>query len=497
MKSIFRSTAILSGGSIVTIGVGLVSAKVMASILQPAGYGYYGLLQSFVGLTGLVAGLGMSTGLVRLGAAPVASNDQAAIAGLRRGAWLLFGGMGAITATLLVIFRRPLGLWVLGFADDGETLALMALPILLTVAASIQSGTLNAYHRVKALANVAVVSAVFGGGSAIACVLLWHARGIVPAVISASVVSLAVSSFFIVREVGPIPSAGHRQSRWNGAWSLFRFGGPYTASMLVGSGVQLAMPILVLHLLNTESVGYYRAAAAISVNYLGFLITAMGQDYYPRVSAVRDEPESLVPLMNEQHRLVMLLAVPMILGTLALVPYLVPLVYSSKFAPAVAILEWQLIGDIFKFSSWTMSFVVLARCSSFTYFLIEGIGGVIALATAIPAVRWLGLPGLGISFLATYVLYYFVVWIVVRGQIPLRWTANNKRMLLIAVAAAIIVRLLPATRLEYLRTPLALIFAAVAGISSVVTIYREFVGPNRRMESRLLNSQPEEVLTSR
>lgn len=497
MKSIFRSTAILSGGSVVTICVGLISAKVMASILQPAGYGYYGLLQSFVGLASLVAGLGMSTGLVRLGAASVANNDQGAIANLRRGSWLLFGSMGAITLVLLAIFHRPLSRWALGSSDYAATLAMMGVPILLTAAASIQLGTLNTYHRVKALAELAVLSSILGGGSSIGCVLLWHARGIVPAVISTTVVGFAVSSFFVLREVGPIGSAGEPQSRWRGAWSLMQFGGPYTASMVVGSGVQLAMPILVLHLLNTESVGYYRAAAAISINYLGFLITAMGQDYYPRVSAARDQPEALVGLMNEQHRLVMLLAVPMILGTLALVPYLVPIVYSSKFAPAVAILEWQLIGDIFKFSSWTMSFVVLARCSSFTYFLIEGIGGIIALATAIPAVRWFGLPGLGISFLSTYVLYYLVVWVVVRGQIPLRWTANNKQMLWVALSAALVVRLLPATSLGLLRTPVALIFAAVAGIASLLTIYREFIGTTPRPEPALLNSQAEQALTSR
>ena len=64
----------------------------------------------------------------------------------------------------------------------------------------------------------------------------------------------------------------------------------------------------------------------------------------------------------------MLLAVPMILGTLAVVPYLVPLVYTLKFRPTVEILEWQLIGDIFKFASWTMSFAILARTLAQCFF---------------------------------------------------------------------------------------------------------------------------------
>src|SRR5205085_11145318 len=111
--------------------------------------------------------------------------------------------------------------------------------------------------------------------------------------------------------------------------TLFRslhFGVPFTGSMLVGAGVQMLMPVLVLHALSRADVGFYRAAAAVAVNYLSFLLTAMGQDFYPRVSAASDRPAALTQLVNEQQRLVLLLAGPIIVGMLALVPYLVPLI---------------------------------------------------------------------------------------------------------------------------------------------------------------------------
>jgi PST family polysaccharide transporter len=171
----------------------------------------------------------------------------------------------------------------------------------------------------------------------------------------------------------------------------------------------------------------------------------------------------------------MLVAVPMILGSLALVPYLVPLVYSRKFNPAVEILEWQLIGDLFKFSSWTMSFALLARCGSSVYFLTESVGGVAALATTWLAVRWFGLTGLGISFVATYIIYYSVVWVIIRREIPLSLTAWNKRMMLAGVAAALIVRILPSTRFAGFRTPVALTLAMAFGIPSLFIIWREFM----------------------
>jgi len=205
MKSIFKATAILSSSSIATIFVGLVSAKVMASVLQPTGYGYYGLLQSFVSLTSLIAGMGISTGLVRMGAGTVTRGDEATISNLRRGSWLLFWGLGALALAPLALFRRTLSRWALGAPDHPVVILLMGIALLFTVAGQIQSGTLNAYHRVAALAKSGVAGTVLGAGISITCVLIWRLQGIVPAVIGGALIGWVVASYFRRREVGRVP----------------------------------------------------------------------------------------------------------------------------------------------------------------------------------------------------------------------------------------------------------------------------------------------------
>ena len=471
MRSIFRATAILSGGSVVSILFGLVSAKVTAVILEPAGFGFYALLQSFLGLAGLVTGMGIATGLVRNGAAAVARDDQLTIASLRRASWVLSYGLGALALLVFALFRGTISRLVLGTSKHAPTILLMGIALVFLIAGGIQSGTLNAYHRVEALAKCNVASPALSATWCITSFLIWGGRGIVPAVIGASIVSWMVSRYFFRREVGPLRVQPTSRDVQRKAWSLLRFGGPYTASMLVGAGVQQALPMIVLHLLGKESVGYYKAATAISLSYLGFLTAAMALDYYPRVSAVKDQPRALVGLINEQHRLVMILAVPMILGTLALLPYAVPIVYSRKFVPTVVILEWQLMGDLFKFSSWTMSFAILARCRSSVFFLTESMGGLANIVTLWLAVRWFGLAGLGISFLVSYIIYYAVVWVIIRREIHLVWTAGNKMMMLASVAAALLVRALPSTSLANLRSPTALLLALLAGAWSLHTVW--------------------------
>lgn len=476
MKSILKATAVLSSASAVSILMGLVSAKVSALVLGPGGMAYLGLLQSLLGLSALFAGMGVATGLVRAGARALAEKDVQQEAALRGGAWLLCWTLGGLAVFLMILLRAPLSRMMLGDAQHGGAVIFVAAALLFTLAAGIQISTLNAHHRVSELARAGMLTSVLGVGSSVLIIWRWRTQGIVWAVLTITAFSWVIS-FYYARRRAPAPGIHvNLRERWTAARALLRFGGPFTASQLVGSGVQLVLPVIVLHVLSTNDVGFYRAAAAISVSYLGFIIAAMAQDYYPRLSAAADQPASLCRLINDQYRLVLLLAGPVILAMLALVPYLVPLFYTRQFTPTVALLEWQLIGDIFKFAAWTMAFVILVRSGSLTFFFIELVGGVSMLGFSWLGMRWLGLEGLGLGFLLCTGVYYLLCWIILRRTLGLRWTRQNVLLFLTITAAALVVRALPYLGLERARTPVALALAALIGLGSLYVIWGEVGG---------------------
>jgi PST family polysaccharide transporter len=473
MISILRSTAILGSSAIIAILAGLASSKVCALLLGPGGFGLMGLLQSLLAFSVMIAGMGVGVGLVRSGAESLAREDLARLAAARRAAGLLVMGLGAAALLLLVALRVPVSRLVLGGPDYRWPVILIGVAVLFSLASGIQTSTINAYHRVGTLARIGILNSILVASVSILFVWLWREQGIAPAILFGAIIGFIVSRVFLVRTVGNVSLRASGPDVMVAARSLLRFGVPYTASMIVGAGVQLLMPVLVLRGLGLESVGFYQAATLVSVGYLAFLTTAMAQDYYPRLSASGDDPAILTDLVNQQHRLVMLVAVPIILAVLGLAPYLTILIYSSKFSPASEVLEWQLIGDLFKFSSFTMSFLVLARSSSMIFFFLELIGGLTAATTSWFGMQRFGLAGLGISFLVTNIVYYLVVWIIVRRQIRLVWTRENKMMMLAAISAALVIRLLPFAGFESLRLPMALSFAFLAGSGSLWIIWRE------------------------
>lgn len=476
MKSILKATAVLSSASFISVLMGLILAKVSATLLGPQGVGLMGLLQSLAGLAALVAGMGVGAGLVRAGAKALAQEDEGQMSALGGGAWLLWWTLGGLAALLLVLLRAPLSRLMLGGEEHSGAVVLMAPTLLLMLATLVQTSILNAHRRIGDLARVAVKSSVAGGLLTVFFIWRWRAGGIAPAILAASVAGWAVSYYYLrrLRRAGETPRAVvARRDVFGAARELLRFGAPYTASMVVGGGVQLILPALVLHRLGHDGVGFYRAATTISVTYLGFLINAMAQDYYPRISAASDDEAGLTRLINDQLRLVLLISGPIIVGMLALVPYIVPLVYSAQFAPTSDLLEWQLIGDIFKFAAWTMSFVILARSGSKTFFLTELFGGSCLLLMSWFGMRWFGLSGLGVAFILTCAFYLVLCWRLTRGSLGLRWTTENKLLFLTFVLAAMFIRAMPHVGLHTFRTPVALTLAAVLGLCSLYIIWRE------------------------
>jgi hypothetical protein len=94
----------------------------------------------------------------------------------------------------------------------------------------------------------------------------------------------------------------------------------------------------------------------------------------------------------------------------------------------------------------------------------------------------IGLPGLGLAVLLTYVVYYPLVWLAVRRDLPLRITPSQL-VLIVTTALAFGVQALPAVGLAALRQPLAaalaLVWMGAAGIAARSILRRRNLGAHR------------------
>ncbi len=382
-----------------------------------------GLMQGVVGIGAIVAGMGVGTGVVRMGAQSISRGDSDKTTVLQQASLLITWLAGLAIALAFVLLRSPLSSWIFDSPDHTFSVSLLGVAICLTAVSATHTGILNAHHDVASLTK----SAIFGviGGSVASVLLIWFFRvdGVIWAVLALSVGLYAFTRYYVSRYVTlQLPS---RADLVAAARPLLGFGLPYVGSALMGTGVILALPLLVNQLLDIESVGYYRAALTISVGYLGILTTALAQDYYPRISAVSDDPLQVETLFNQQLRLTLLIGGPIIVCAVATASLIVPLIYTSKFTPTVDLLSWQLIGSLFKFWAWAFSFVILARSSSALYFFVELVVGIALVGGTWYGIERLGLIGAGVGYSVAYAVYAGVVWIGAQrgGRIRVRWSS--------------------------------------------------------------------------
>lgn len=441
-RQILRTSSIIGGASVINILVGLLRMKVAAVLLGPAGVGLIGLLTNLVGTATGVAGLGVGTVGTRQIAEAAGQEDPARIAVVRRALFWLTLALALVGGVVFWLLRDTLATRVLGDASLAGPLGWLSIAVALSVAAASQNALLNGMRRIGDIARLSVWSAVVSTVGAIIA-LWWLGRdGIVVYVLIAPLASFLLGHWYVARLPRPA-GAKASVSALSGQWRMMlKLGFAFMVAGLAGTVGQLAVRTLVQRELGAEALGHFQAAWAISMTYIGFVLGAMGTDYYPRLTAVIQDHVAVNRLVNEQTEVALLLAAPVLLAMLALAPWVIRLLYSAEFVEAVEVLRWQVLGDILKIASWPLGFVLLAAGAGKAYMGSEWLAmGVFVVLTflLLPA---MGIAATGVSFLGMYVIYVGVVWaLAVRGT-GFSWSSDVKRLVLMVLASGMAIHAL-------------------------------------------------------
>jgi PST family polysaccharide transporter len=196
-------------------------------------------------------------------------------------------------------------------------------------------------------------------------------------------------------------------------------------------GVAYVVRLTVLRKVGFEATGLYQSAWTLGGLYVGFILQAMGADFYPRLTAAANDNDECNRLVNEQTEIGILLAGPGVLATLTFAPLVLGIFYSSKFVQAVPILRWLSLGTVLQVITWPIGFIVIAKAKQKLFFLCETAWAGISLILAWACVSTFGLTGAGIAFFGSYVFHGVMMYIVVRRLTGFGWSSENRRILLL------------------------------------------------------------------
>jgi len=460
-SQILKSSSIIGGAQGFNYLIGMVRTKMVAVLLGPSGMGLVSLYITAIGLVDTVSRFGIDSSGVREVAEAHGNGNEEKIARtvktLRRMCWLtgIFGWL--LTAAL----SYPLSVWTFGSGERAWAITILGVTILIGSVSGGQSSIIQGTRRIGDLARINVLGAVAGTLIAIGLYAWLGQGGIVPVIIATATTNLGFSWWF-ARQI-PVEDASltWRETLQNSK-RMILLGMAFMYGIFLAALVGLGIRALIVRELGLDAAGIYQAAWGISGMFSGFILKAMGADFYPRLTVAAHDNEKINTLVNEQTEIGILLALPGLMVTLAFAPWIMQLFYSSKFLEGAQLLPCFVLGVFFQVISWPYGMIQMAKGSKAWMFFCTTEINAVQLVLTIFLLKQYGVMGVAWAF-ALFTLIHGLVTLVAAKKISgFRWSKSSLKLIILSFSIIGCGFLVNTIRNQLISTILGTIIAAVS-----------------------------------
>lgn len=422
-----KATSIFGGEQVFLIIIGIIRSKFIAVLLGPLGMGIAGLLTTTIGFIAALTNFGLSTSSVKDIAAAHSTGDEKRLRTVstvfKRWVWIT-GLLGAIVTAVLSPWLSEL---TFGNRDYTFAFIWISVTLLLNQISSGQGVLLRGMRKIGYMAKSSMIGSVIGLFTTIPLYYLYGVKGIVPAIIISAISSLILTWYF-ARKLNIKPIFVSKEETFAEGKGMLKMGFMISLSSLITIGASYIVRIFISNHGDIAEVGLYTAGFAIINSYVGMIFTAMAADYYPRLSAVSNNNSESKEVINQQAEIAMLIIAPIIIVFLVFINWVVILLYSKLFLPVTDMLYWAALGMLFKAGSWSIGFIFLAKGKNKFFFWNELLANIYLFGLNILGYYYLGLTGLGLSFLVGYLLYFIQVYWVAKLNFEFNFYSGFKKI---------------------------------------------------------------------
>ena len=411
-RGLIRSMMIIGSAQAVNILISIVRMKVLAVLLGPSGVGLLSIYNSLQGMVQQTAGLGMGSSGVR----EIASSrgEEATLSRVRRvlfAAHLLQGGLAMAAVWLL---RVPIATWLFGDTTRVTEVGLIGIAILLALLGTAQTALLQGLRQISDLGRVTVLAAFTGTAAGLLAVWMQGESGLIWFILVQPLATVFVALHYTRRLPKPTVARLSVTETWEIWKPMAKLGAAFMLGGLATTATLLLVRGRISQELGLDAAGHFAAAWGITMTYVGFLLGAMAADYYPRLTEVIHDKVAAVRLMNDQAQLGLAIGGPVLLLLIGLAPWVITLLYSAEFGPAVMLLQWQTVGNVFKLASWALGFSFVAAARSKTFLFLQLNFNILFLLMLWPTLASFGIQAAGPAFTIAYILHFCLLYILTR-----------------------------------------------------------------------------------
>lgn len=387
----------------------LISTKVVANIIGPSGIAMLGQLNNINTMLQGVAGGGIRNGVTKYIAEY--KNDNNRVKNYISNALYISSIFTLAISILCIAGNKLLSNKIMLSGDYGYVFLVLGFTIFLFTLNSLLISILNGFKEFKKYVVVNISSSVFSLIFSVALCVVWGLKGAMISAVTFQSVVLFVTIFQC------------RKCSWFN--KVYFFGKAdikvikeylqYTLMSLVTLSVvpvtQMILRGYVISEISITEAGWWDGMNKISHLYLSVITTSLSVYILPRMSELNDKWK----LKQELLKCYKLIIPFMLICTLVIYilrHFLIWLLFTPDFYPMENLFIWQLLGDVFKISSWILSYLMLAKQKTKVFILTEILSGVSGLIIRYICTKHYGVIGLNIGYMINYIIYFVcMIWL--------------------------------------------------------------------------------------
>ena len=401
---------------------GMVSVKVVAVIIGPAGIALLGQLNNFSSIL-----LGMSNGGINAGVTKYIAetkDDKNLVKVYISNALRITLICSLMVSLFLIVFCKQLSELILLSDEYYYVYIIFGLTIILFTLNGLATSILNGYKEFKLYVRISILGTVSGLIYSVILVYFFGLHGALINAVTFQSVMLFVT-LWMCRKM-PWMKREFFVQKVNKAIIKKYLG--YSLMTLTTLALlptcQMLLRGYVISELSPTDAGIWEGMNRISNMYLGIITSAFSIYYLPRLSEITNPAE----LRREVLRCYKVV-VPMLLIISVFIFVLKRLIlwilFTPDFYPMESLFGWQLAGDMFKMSSWLLSYLMVAKAMAGKFVITEVAFNLFYLVLAFLFMKINGIVGLTQGYLITYMIYMIIMIIMFRNIIIVKTSCDD------------------------------------------------------------------------
>lgn len=396
---IFSYTAL---STLVRMLTGLISVKVVASIIGSSGVALLGQLRNFSSIAMTLSSGGINNGIVKYVAEYKDSEDRLKM--FLSTAFRITIICSVTVGLLMIVCHRFFSNYIMLSSEYDYVFIIFGCTILFYALNMMLVSVLNGYKEFKKYVVINIAGSITGLIFTVAFVYLMGLKGALMSAVTYQSIILFVTCWMV------------RKCPWL-SWSYFKYKFDalvakkyirYTMMTLVSAATvpvtQMLLRGYVISHLSSIEAGWWEGMNRISAMYLMIITSSFGVYYLPRLSELTDRLE-ISKEIRKAYKIIIPVLLIGIITIYSLRYFIIRILFTADFLPMENLFIWQLLGDFFKICSWLLAFLMVAKSMMKLYVITEIIFSLTFLLLGIIFIHSFGIVGTVYAYLVNYIVY--------------------------------------------------------------------------------------------